>query len=112
MTFIQDRPDLAVGRGWYAIVDQTTAQLKELDPDFKIIQIKEKFGGLRYYYQPKKTNASTRVQMDAVIARAERAAEETCEDCGAAGRTRSKKTGWLITLCDDCAEKMGPFRED
>lgn len=39
-----------VPTSWYDIVIEAGNRLKEVDPDYTIIQIKEKFGGLRYYY--------------------------------------------------------------
>jgi len=34
---------------WFKIIDEFLDQLKQIDPDFKIQQIKIKFGGLRFY---------------------------------------------------------------
>ena len=91
----------AVGPGWLDIVVEATAQLRELDPDFTIIQIKEKFGGLRYYYMPTEgNNTATRKAMDDVIRAAEGTCECTCETCGNSGEFRNG--GWMRTLCDAC----------
>jgi hypothetical protein len=38
-------------RGWYPLIISTDAQLRELLPHYKIHQIKEKFGTLRYYWE-------------------------------------------------------------
>lgn len=55
-------------------------------------QIKEKFGGLRFYYQGGDDHISGMVTM------AEVWAHRTCETCGAPGKQRSG--GWIRTLCD------------
>lgn len=55
-------------------------------------QIKEKFGGLRFYYQGGDDHISGMVTM------AEVWAHRTCETCGNKGEQRSG--GWIRTLCD------------
>lgn len=57
-----------------------------------IEQIKEKFGGLRFYYQGGDEHVSGMVTM------AEVWANHTCETCGNKGERRSG--GWIRTLCD------------
>ena len=95
------RNTAAVGDGWLDIVVEATAQLEALDPGFKILQIKEKFGGLRYYYTPTEgANTATRKAMEAVVMAAEGTCECTCETCGNSGEFRDG--GWLRTLCDAC----------
>jgi hypothetical protein len=37
------------GHPWYPIIKRTHDRLTELIPGYNILQIKEKFGGLRYY---------------------------------------------------------------
>jgi len=55
-------------------------------------QIKEKFGGLRFYYQGGNEHISGMVTM------AEVWAGRSCETCGNVGVRRSG--GWIRTLCD------------
>ena len=38
-----------VDKGWWGIIDQLDRDITELDPDYSIMQVKEKFGTLRYY---------------------------------------------------------------
>lgn len=40
---------LSIDAGWYPIIARLDAQLATLDPDYELHQVKEKFGGLRYY---------------------------------------------------------------
>jgi len=54
--------------------------------------MKEKFGGLRFYYDGGDDEVSGMVRM------AEAWAEHTCEECGAPGKSRD--SGWIKTLCD------------
>lgn len=61
-------------------------------PQVKVAQIKEKFGGLRFYYDGGDGFVSGLVTM------AEYWADSTCEVCGETGKQRSG--GWIKTLCD------------
>jgi len=61
-------------------------------------QIKEKFGGLRFYYDGGDDEISGMVRI------AESVASITCEVCGAPGKSRS--TGWIRTLCDEHAKNL------
>ena len=58
----------------------------------RVQQIKEKFGGLRFYYDGGDAEISGMVRM------AELWAGRSCETCGNLGERRSG--GWMRTLCD------------
>lgn len=58
----------------------------------EVHQIKEKFGGLRFYYDGGDDEVSGMVRM------AEAWADSTCETCGDRGERRHG--GWIRTLCD------------
>jgi hypothetical protein len=99
---------ISVDAGWYPLVIATDAQLAALDPNYRVHQIKEKFGTLRYYYWPSSDNASPELldALDAITDDAERTSAMTCERCGEPGvlqRTRY----WAKTLCHSCAEPLG-----
>lgn len=91
-----NRLPLAVGPGWYPLVEQFLEEARvasELDT-LEIDQIKEKFGELRIYH-----NGSGYLQR--VESRLERVSAGICEDCG--GRGRPTTTGdWHKTRCDRC----------
>jgi hypothetical protein len=92
----------AVGKGWYPILEILCSNIQShIDwrqkqghecPQVVIEQIKEKFGGLRFYYQGGDDEISGMVRM------AEAWADVACEECGAFGKRRSG--GWIRTLCD------------
>lgn len=108
---------ISVHAGWFKIVNELSAniynhykhrinqrsRLLESNPynlpvpeetEFpKVAQIKEKFGGLRFYLDG--GNEYTQ----GVIDMAESWAGQTCETCGAPGQRRSG--GWIRTLCDE-----------
>lgn len=69
-----------------------------------IAQIKEKFGGLRFYIGP--TDKDTEVLRAAIWAAEERSFE-VCEQCGAEGVDVSTRgPGWIQTLCASCRARF------
>jgi hypothetical protein len=89
------------GAGWYPILSRLEERLREIDPDFRVHQIKEKFGNLRFYWAGQNCDAG-----EAAVAKAEVEAARTCEVCGRPGHPRTRH-GWLRTLCGDCAQSGG-----
>jgi hypothetical protein len=75
---------------------------------FKVHQIKEKFGGLRFY---------TNYGDDAIFAAIDMAEAwcwHTCEDCGSNQEVTtdvSKTSSWIMTLCASCRKKLDASRE-
>lgn len=105
--FSQEYGGISVGPGWWTIietlcqniqsyVDWKSAQ-KEGCEQVVVAQIKEKFGGLRFYYDGGDSTVSGMVRM------AEAWAALTCESCGKPGKLRSD--GWWRTVCDEHAGK-------
>jgi RNA polymerase-binding transcription factor DksA len=93
------------GFGWWPLLDQLCADITkelELDTDlrdmFRVDQIKEKFGGLRFY-----TSAGNDA-INKLIHEAEEKSYTICEDCGAPGKPRN--TNWRKTRCDKCHEEF------
>lgn len=108
------------GDGWYKILDSLCRQIqshidwshKNMAFDIKwnqehpedqrevrqpvaqvvAVQVKEKFGGLRFYYEGGDDQIYGMVRM------AESWAANTCETCGETGQLR--QGGWIRTLCD------------
>ena len=90
---------VCVGKGWWNIIEMLCRQIdhwvkysEDIDP-VVILQIKEKFGGLRFYYSGGDDVVYGMVRM------AEVWAANTCEVCGTKGTIRTG--GWVKTLCDE-----------
>lgn len=79
--------------GWADLVYDLHNAILENDPDYQIVQVKEKFGGLRFYVNQPISDMSK-----SLISEAEKSSFEICQDCGATGSLR--KRGWWATLCD------------
>ena len=90
-----------------------------------VLQVKEKFGGLRFYAMGEKLE-----EVQKLIDAAESYSYRTCEDCGtskvldhkpdadgnyraiyAATTGSSKTSGWIRTLCQPCREAWDAKRE-
>ena len=90
-----------IEKGWHPLVKELIEELKKLGWDGHISQIKEKFGGLRFYI-----GCGNDAIFDA-IDRAEHKSYTICEECGKPGVLRSG--GWLRTLCDEHSEGRSKF---
>ena len=101
----------AAGPGWAPIL-QTLGQafeetLAKASPDarIKILQVKEKFGTLRVYYDSVGLTPKERSDLWLATVAAETASARTCETCGSpASETRMPKDqriGAILTLCEE-----------
>lgn len=102
------------GDGWYQILDSLCGQIQhhidwqnkteEKVKQVVAVQVKEKFGGLRFYYE------GGDEQIYGMVRMAESWADNTCEVCGHPGKSRGG--GWIKTLCDEHeAERQARYKE-
>ena len=88
------------GPGWHPLIMGALAEIEALGiPNLEVLQVKEKFGGLRIYLSVHSEEA------DAIITAAEQEAHKTCEDCGSKENVELRGGGWLHTVCHPCEEK-------
>jgi hypothetical protein len=87
-----------VGAGWQPIV-KPVIQLIEAEGG-RIQQVKEKFGGLRIYWEEGEgMPAETRTRLENLVRSAVWLCEISCEECGSLGLLGGEH--WLSTLCDE-----------
>jgi hypothetical protein len=85
--------------GWYDLIDnlcyaiQNHIDYKKL-PQVEATQVKEKYGGLRFYVNHSDEYVSGLISM------AESMSYKICEYCGNKGKSNSR--GWITTLCEPC----------
>jgi hypothetical protein len=112
--------------GWDWILNDLDKKLMYLDFNYKIHQVKEKFGTLRVYYEAQTAKDVVLDLMDDAVRTAELYSSTTCELCGKSSMmsdsskgvefdgtvslkysNNGNPDGWLKTLCDPCAEPIG-----
>lgn len=86
---------MEVLRGWTGIVRDLHLSLVELNPNYQIAQVKEKFGSLRFYA------GGFDGRGESLIRLAQERSAVTCEHCGRAGKTYQGPM--ILTLCWACA---------
>lgn len=118
---------ISIDPGWFEPIEAACRRVDALlTPKeralFRWRQIKEKFGGLRMYWneggvyldfigpdslanivvEPARPllSAQTRERIARIVAQAAKQAATRCQVCGAPGRLRRRKSGWLVTACD------------
>ena len=84
--------------GWYPLIKNLIDELITLGWDKQVTQVKEKFGGLRFYINGGSDEIYNK------ITEAEKLSHETCELCGKKGELRTK-IRWFTTLCDEHYEQ-------
>ncbi|MBV6410683.1 MAG: hypothetical protein GAKPKEKM_01505 [Rhodocyclaceae bacterium] len=118
---------VSIDPGWFEPIEAACRRIDALlTPKEKALfrwrQIKEKFGGLRMYWneggvyldfigpdslahivveplQPQ-LSARTRERIAKIVAQAAKQAARRCQVCGAPGQLRRRQNGWLVTACE------------
>ncbi|MCZ4278923.1 hypothetical protein [Rhodococcoides yunnanense] len=91
-------------KGWYRLITDLDASLANVDPDYEVHQVKEKFGVLRFYFNPSTDNREVLRRMRELVKVVEIASAYTCEECGRNGTDVClRKLPYIVqTLCDAC----------
>jgi len=103
--FYSDKPPIKsvnffeVNEGWYPLVKELIEDLIQLGWNKQVCQVKEKFGGLRFYINEGSNEIHNR------ISKAEKDSYEICEVTGNPGKLRTD-IGWYTTLCEEEYEKL------
>lgn len=92
------------GDGWFDILYRTCQSITEYlkqnpeVPQVVAVQVKEKFGGLRFYVYG--GDGTVWDMLDV----AEKESYRTCESCGTKEDVSQNEGGWIKTLCTKCRE--------
>ena len=93
------------GDGWFELIYELSKKITEIDPNCEAVQIKEKFGGLRFY-----VGASSKEVLN-LIHDYEDKSYYICMKCGSTENVIQYKMGWvIITLCSNCIIKVKKIR--
>jgi hypothetical protein len=100
--------------GWYFLLDELCSEIEKIDKDktVKVVQVKEKLGGLRFYTSSDGpvidvlNNAKTfnlvrnePNKIQALVSKYEEMSYKICEVCGDQGRLCKTNGGYLKTVC-------------
>lgn len=85
---------LDVGTGWFKLIYELCDGISKVDPTTRARQVKEKFGGLRFYYRSADEKYE---EVNKLIENAARQSIETCDICGEKGEMIHN--GWVATRC-------------
>lgn len=91
-------PFISVGAGWGELIKECHNKLVAFDANYKIYQIKQKYGGLRYYVKPSVDALVYRTS--AIVSPFEKKSYLICEVCGKNGNLRAKNS-FYQTLCTE-----------
>ena len=100
--FYLDRPNIVTNlcecsEEWLQLIHDLIEELIKAGWNKEICQIKEKFGGLRFYINEGND------EIFKIIDRYEELSFKTCEDCGSVEEVETLwKEGWIRTLCNKC----------
>jgi rubrerythrin len=108
--------DICTGDGWYDLIDclcfsiqneinnsnysipgELFCEKQKRSVFVEAVQVKEKYGGLRFYIDGGNDMISGMISM------AESMSYHICEECGSPGKKTN--SGWIRTLCPLCQEK-------
>ncbi len=103
-----------IPEGWINLVDNLCADLnnlmEEMDPEnttnLVVLQVKEKFGSLRFYYHIDTENNSLYQRLKEAIHRAEVNSQTVCQFTGQHGEL-CMHNRWLMVLCEDKRIELG-----
>lgn len=122
------------GDGWFELIQELCQRITNMykfegiDIDIEILQMKEKFGKLRFYYRhfedsntiqaidflgvgslrlspPSDEECEYKKKISELVHSYEEWSSHICEKCGARGELRTDLL-WKKTLCEDCYQKM------
>lgn len=90
-------------KGWHPLLEDLLAKLREIPGwnDDLIMQVKEKFGGLRFYWAaPDDWETSGFYErVTTLVNEAEKRSYKICEVCGTEENVKLRSYGWIVTQC-------------
>lgn len=108
---------LDLPEGWISVVDKLCEAIQSYidnvtrytegktykTPQVTCTQMKEKFGGLRFYVNGGDNHT------DGMIYMAEHLCSLTCQKCGSEKNIGQTK-GWIATLCEECGKEQSTWK--
>lgn len=102
------------GDGWYQLIWNLSEEIEDLLTKhnvsldyFDVFQVKEKYGGLRFYCTLISDKEDIVIKLYNIIDKYEELSLKTCEVCGKEGKLQEDIYGWLKTICKICKVDKG-----
>ena len=92
-----------VGPGWTPLIQRVYNAREAIGAPVGIIQVKEKYGGLRIYTEYRLD------ELEAVIIEVGKESFTICEECGNEGALCKSPNGWYKTRCEWHMESCEPI---
>ena len=95
------------GWGWSPLLKEALDKVQDLGVRICVVQVKEKFGGLRVYVDPHEQTDHEEPrwpEVENILESAQVKSFKTCEGCGTTEEVTTSG-GWLKTLCPTCRAK-------
>ncbi len=95
-----------INEGWKGLVEEITSKIETINNKYspssyvRAAQVKQKFGGLRYYISIEDVEEQDVRYVYDMIAEAEKRSFTICEYCGSPANT-SRDRPYVETLCDE-----------
>jgi len=122
----------SIGRGWYSLLYNLCQKIDKLYKltgiGVKAVQVKEKYGSLRFYTSPsfnervKQAKENLKIDdetakviveiLDDCVSVAEYKSDKTCAECGEHYYGKITIGGWVYDVCEKCFIKLHPDRID
>jgi hypothetical protein len=91
-----------IGDGWKPLIERANREIELEGGEYEILQIKEKFGTLRFYIR---VISGDEQYINQMARMAETASFFVCENCGTLdGVETGSPPGWIRTLCQSCGK--------
>lgn len=99
------------GDGWYSLIDTLCYQIQQEaireNLDVTATQVKEKFGGLRFYIYGGNNYIHNIISFSEILS------YKICEECGSMdGTVKQNEKGWIRTLCSKCRKEDKCYRDE
>lgn len=97
--------DFSIGPGWYDLIDALSElcwnEIQKFPKEERnfIVQVKEKFGSLRFYFND---SWDLPWAVAGAIMLAEMLSNKICSICGSKAEIKANDMGWFKALCKTC----------
>lgn len=94
--------------GWFHLIGELHEHLVDLDPNYVVHQVKEKYGALRFEAGSSSADSTVQERFSALLDVAERFSKTVCELCSEPGRLSVSDDADPLykTICASCAASL------